>query len=76
MLHTEYCVILCRRPTEYYQPYPRTRRFYVGAPSAEHALKTASKRHPQYKPIGVELSDLPSYEFSESASSASNEASV
>lgn len=63
MPRTEYCVILCRRPIEYYEPYPRTRRFYVGAPTADHALKTASKRHPQYKPIGVELSDLPGPEF-------------
>lgn len=35
----------------------------MGAPTADHALKTASKRHPQYKPIGVELSDLPGPEF-------------
>jgi hypothetical protein len=76
MLQTEYCVILCRRATEYYQPYPRTRRFYVGAPSADHALKTASKTHPQYKPIGVELSDLPSVEFSAFASSAGSEVSA
>jgi hypothetical protein len=63
MLRTAYCVILCRRPVDHYQPFPRTRRFYVGAPSAEHALTTASNRHPQYKPIGVELSDLPRLEF-------------
>jgi hypothetical protein len=63
MLHTAYCVILCRRPVEFYQPYPRTRRFYVGAATAGDAIQTASHRHPQYKPIGVELSDLPSLEL-------------
>jgi hypothetical protein len=63
IVQTEYCVILCRRPFEFYQPYPRTRRFYVGAPSADHAILTASHSHPQYKPIGIELSDLPSPEF-------------
>jgi len=74
MLQTEYCVILCRRPVEYYQPYPRTRRFYVGAPTADHALMTASRKHPQYKPIGVELSDLPGPEFDSFASPAGVEA--
>jgi hypothetical protein len=59
MLYTEYCVILCRRPFEFYQPYPRTRRFYVGAPTAGDAILTASDRHPEYRPIGIELSDLP-----------------
>jgi hypothetical protein len=63
MSRTAYCVILCRRPVEHCQPYPRTRRFYVGAASAEHALTTASRRNPQYKPIGVEPSDLPRLEF-------------
>jgi hypothetical protein len=60
MLQTEYCVILSLRPFESYQPYPRTRRFYVGAPTADDAIMTASNKNPQYKPIGVELSDLPS----------------
>jgi hypothetical protein len=74
MLQTEYCVILCRRPFEFYQPYPRTRRFYVGAPTADHAIKTASRRHPQYRPIGVELSDLPGPEFDSFAASVGLEA--
>jgi hypothetical protein len=62
MVQTEYCVILCRRPFEFYQPYPRTRRFYVGAPTADEAILAASDTLPQYRPIGVELSDLPSLE--------------
>jgi hypothetical protein len=67
MPRMDYCVILCRRPVDSYQPFPRTRRFYIGAPSAEHALRTASTRHPQYRPIGIELSDLPELEFLRSA---------
>ena len=66
MLQTEYCVILCRRPFEFYQPYPRTRRFYVGAPTADDAILAASDTLPQYRPIGVELSDLPSLELDSS----------
>jgi hypothetical protein len=59
MLQTVYCVILCRHPFESCEPYPRTRRFYVGARTAGDAILTASDKHPQYRPIGVELSDLP-----------------
>jgi|HubBroStandDraft_3_1064219.scaffolds.fasta_scaffold661718_1 hypothetical protein len=63
MVQTEYCVILCRRPFEFYQPYPRTRRFYVGAPTADDAILAASDTLPHYRPIGVELSDLPSFQL-------------
>ena len=46
----------------------------MGAPTADHALMTASRKHPQYKPIGVELSDLPGPEFDSFASPAGVEA--
>jgi hypothetical protein len=63
MPRMEYCVILCRRTVEHFEPFPRTRRFYIGAPTADHALRFALKRHPQYKPLGIELSDLPRREL-------------
>jgi len=66
MMQTEYCVILCRRSFEFCQPYPRTRRFYVGAPTADDAILAASDTLPQYRPIGIELSDLPSLELDSS----------
>jgi hypothetical protein len=65
-LQTEYCVILCRRTFEFCQPYPRTRRFYVGAPTADNAILAASDTLPHYRPIGVELSDLPRFELDSS----------
>jgi len=62
-LQTEYCVILCRRTFDFCQPYPRTKRFYVDAPTADSAILAASDTLPHYRPIGVELSDLPRFEL-------------
>jgi hypothetical protein len=53
-----YCVILSRRP--FVNPsYPRTKRFYVGAPTADHAILTASAENPHFRVIGIEHSDVP-----------------
>jgi hypothetical protein len=38
----------------------------VGAPTADDAILAASDTLPQYRPIGVELSDLPSLELDSS----------
>ena len=54
-----YCVILCRRSVESEQGCSRTKRCYVGESSAALAILAASELHPQYRPIGIEPSDLP-----------------
>jgi hypothetical protein len=52
-----YCVILCRH--SFVNPtYPRTKRFYVGAPTANSAIRAASDLNPQFRVLGVEHSDL------------------
>lgn len=53
-----YCVILRRRPSFNTTDHPRIKRFYVGAPTAEYAIRTASDLHPQFRVMGVEHSDL------------------
>jgi hypothetical protein len=53
-----YCVILCRRPLVDALHQPRIKRFYVGASSADWALRAASEQHPHFRVIGVEHSDL------------------
>jgi hypothetical protein len=52
-----YCVILGRQP--FVNPtYPRTKRFYVGAPSADRAILAALDQNPHFRVMGVEHSDL------------------
>ncbi|HTZ58720.1 MAG TPA: hypothetical protein VMB49_11505 [Acidobacteriaceae bacterium] len=53
-----YCVILCRRPVLDVSDHPRIKRFYVGAPTADYALRAASDQHPQFRVMGIEHSDL------------------
>jgi hypothetical protein len=52
-----YCVILCRQP--FVNPaYPRTKRFYVGAYTADNAIRTAADENPHFRVMGVEHSDV------------------
>ena len=52
-----YCVILCRRP--FVNPaYPRTKRFYIGAATADRAIVAASDQNPHFRVMGIEHSDL------------------
>jgi hypothetical protein len=52
-----YCVMLCRQP--YVNPaYPRTKRYYVGAPTAEGAILVAAGDNPHFRVMGVEHSDV------------------
>lgn len=53
-----YCVILCRRPLIDATHHPRVKRFYVGAPTADRALRAASDQHPEFRVMGIEPSDL------------------
>ena len=53
----DYCVILCRQP--FVNPsHPRTKRFYVAAPTAERAISAASDQNPHFRVMGIEHSDL------------------
>jgi hypothetical protein len=52
-----YCVILCRQP--FVNPaYPRTKRFYIGAITADRAISAASDQNPHFRVMGIEHSDL------------------
>jgi hypothetical protein len=52
-----YCVILSRQP--FVNPaYPRTKRFYVGASTADRAICAASDQNPHFRVMGIEHSDL------------------
>jgi hypothetical protein len=52
-----YCVMLCRQP--FVNPaYPRTKRFYVGASTADRAIRAASDENPHFRVMGIEHSDL------------------
>jgi hypothetical protein len=53
----DYCVILCRRPCEN-SNHPRTKRFYIGAPTADRAISAAHDQNPHFRVIGIEHSDL------------------
>jgi hypothetical protein len=53
-----YCVILCPEPLVSQASYPRTKCFYLRAPSAEGAIQTALVDNPQSRVIGVEPSHL------------------
>ncbi len=53
----DYCVILCRQP--FVNPnHPRTKRFYIGAPTADRAMHAALVQNPHFRVMGIELSDL------------------
>jgi hypothetical protein len=52
-----YCVILSRQP--FVNPaYPRTKRFYIGASTADGAIRAASEENPHFRVMGIEHSDL------------------
>jgi hypothetical protein len=53
-----YCVILCSQPFSNASTHPRTRSFYVGAPTANTAIASASELNPEFRVVGVEHSDL------------------
>jgi hypothetical protein len=53
----DYCVILSRQP--FVNPaYPRTKRYYVGAPTADRAILAAADDNPHFRVMGVEHSDV------------------
>jgi hypothetical protein len=54
---TAYCVILCSHSFINPTSYPRTKRFYVGAFSANRAIRTASELNPDFRVLGIEHSD-------------------
>jgi hypothetical protein len=53
-----YCVIL--RSHSFIPPtsYPRTKRFYIGALTANRAIRTACELNPDFRVLGIEHSDL------------------
>jgi hypothetical protein len=53
-----YCVILCSHSFINLTSDPRTKRFYVGAPTANRAIRAASESNPGFRVLGVEHSDL------------------
>jgi hypothetical protein len=53
-----YCVILCTRSFIDPTSYPRTKRFYVGALSANRAIRAASELNPEFRVLGIEHSDV------------------
>jgi hypothetical protein len=53
-----YCVIFCPEPLVNPVCYPRTKCFFLRAPTADRALQTASDDNPQWRVIGIEPSQL------------------
>jgi hypothetical protein len=53
-----YCVILCPEPLVNPVCYPRTKRFYLRAATADGAVQTASEDNPQWRVVGIEPRDL------------------
>jgi len=53
-----FCVILCSHSFINPTSCPRTKRFYVGALTANRAIRTASELNPGVRVLGVEHSDL------------------
>jgi hypothetical protein len=52
-----YCVVL--RPRSLVNPvYPRNKRFYLGADSADRAIRTALEDNPEWRVIGIEPGGL------------------
>jgi len=57
-----YCVFLARTASSVDEHSPRFRRCYVEAESASSAVTNIAGKEPQYRAMGVELSDLPWHE--------------
>ena len=53
-----YCVILCSHSFINPTSYPRTKRFYVGALTANRAIRKACELNPEFRVLGIEHSDL------------------
>jgi hypothetical protein len=53
-----FCVILCSHSFINPTSCPRTKRFYIGALTANRAIRTASELNPGFRVLGVEHSDL------------------
>jgi hypothetical protein len=53
-----YCVILCPEPLVNPACYPRTKCFFLRAPTADGAIQSASADNPQWRVIGIEPSQL------------------
>jgi hypothetical protein len=53
-----YCVILCTEPLVNPVPYPRTKCFFLRAPSAGGAIEATSAGNPQWRVIGIEPGHL------------------
>jgi hypothetical protein len=53
-----YCVILWPEPLVNPLSYPRTKRFYLRAPSADGAIQDALADNPRWRVIGIEPRDL------------------
>jgi hypothetical protein len=53
-----YCVILRPQPFVTTTSYARSKRFYLTAPTADRAMRTATDENPQFRAIGVEPRDL------------------
>jgi hypothetical protein len=49
-----YCVILCLEPLVNPICYPRGKHLYLGAATADGAIKTASDDNPNWRVIGIE----------------------
>ena len=53
-----FCVILCIEPLINPICYPRTKRFYLRAATADGAIQAASDDNPQWRVVGIEPRDL------------------
>jgi hypothetical protein len=53
-----YCVILWPEPLVNPVSYPRTKRFFLRAPSADGAMQAALADNPHWRVIGIEPRDL------------------
>jgi hypothetical protein len=53
-----YCVILWPEPLVNPVSYPRTKRFFLRAPSADGAIQAALADNPHWRVIGIEPRDL------------------
>jgi hypothetical protein len=53
-----FCVILCFDRLVDHICYPRMKRFYLRAPTADGAIQAASDDNPQWRVVGIEPSGL------------------
>ena len=53
-----YCVILYPEPLVNPVPYPRTKCFFLRAPSGDGAIQAALTDNPQWRVIGIEPGNL------------------